>query len=213
MPRVVSWGVQKFSFANDQRRALSLVELLVVLGVISVLVVVSIPLMSGMGQAQALTKATDQLQGQFALARQVAQTKNQNVELRFYLGPNDALLGSQVVASSENGQSQVPETPYTPLPEQVASLSRSSFSTLLTDAPIATTLARGDHWTSPAQDFAYVEFSANGSVNLPVKPAGHQSWTLTLVAQHEAEATSLPANFATFLLNSTTGLVKVVRPE
>lgn len=194
------------------RGGFTLLELLVVLGVISVLVVLSVPMLSSMGQGQALTKASQQMKGQFELARQLAQTKNQRVELRFYLGSGNELMATQVVSLDEDGNSEKPETMVSPLPEQVASLSANPFSTLLTGAPTAKTVDRGDSWTSPSPDFAYVLFQPGGRVGLGAPTSG-QTWTITLVEKQNAEATTLPDNFATLVFRPMTGLVQVVRPE
>lgn len=202
-----------FPFKRHGRQGFSLLELLAVLGVISVLVVLSVPMLSGMGKAQGLTTATSKLKGQFALARQVAMTKNQNVELRFYLGPKNSLQATQVVALDDEGKSEGPESPVESLSQQVAALPAGTFSTLLTDTSVAKQADRNDFWQAPVEDFAYVTFTANGAPDLPSLPTGVESWTLTLVGHQEAEETSLPANFATFVLNPVTGLVKVVRPE
>ncbi len=216
---MVSWGVQRSFPKRRPRQAFTLLELLVVLGVISVLVVLSVPMLSGMGRAQALSKATQQLKGQFAIARQLAQTKNQTVELRFYLDGGTevdsplVLVASQVVAVSDDGTSYQPETPVEPLPDQVAALTSGTFSTLLTRAPTASVTGINATWRTPSKRFAFVEFRGNSTSNLPAPTAGQQAWTLTLVNRQEAKATSLPANFATLLFRPMTGLVKVVRPE
>lgn len=92
---------------RDARKGFSLVELLVVISIIVIILTFTIPATTGLFRGSLLTQGSQMLGDQFALARQMALTRNHPVELRFFKfsdpevpGEGTDIEGESIVHSS-----------------------------------------------------------------------------------------------------------------
>src|SRR5436190_14571461 len=67
-----------------RRSAFSLIELLVVIGIIALVITFAIPSANSMLRGSQLTQGAQQFSDQIAYARQAAIARNRPVEIRFY---------------------------------------------------------------------------------------------------------------------------------
>src|SRR5688572_11545085 len=77
------------------RQGVTVVELLVVIGIIVILATLSAPAVNRVMRASQLTYAGSLLSDHLALARQTALSKNHNVEFRFYQFAEPGAQGEQ----------------------------------------------------------------------------------------------------------------------
>ena len=115
-----SWPVHRFRSA----RAFSLVELLVVVGIIAMLAALATPAFNQIQSAEALSRAGQILGDQIILARQEAMTKNRKVEVRLVEVPETGgekyYRGVQLWLHDEMGIPSKPVTKFTTFPGRVA---------------------------------------------------------------------------------------------
>jgi len=207
---------------RKQQGGFSMVELLVVLGIVAILAAIVIPSIGPLMRSYNLNRAASMLADELSYARQAALTKNADVEVRFYQmgsttytanipfqafrcylsASNQALdqikyLPTQTVIFSQADPANSPTT-FSPI------LDATTYSTVLTTGQ--ETLPGG---TTPT---AYVSFKfrATGGTNLvPVT----SNWYVTLCAQNVAtNANGLPSNYVSVQVDPVTGAQRTYRP-
>jgi uncharacterized protein (TIGR02596 family) len=222
-------------------RAFSLVEMLVVMTIIGIVVAITVPAFTGMGKAQALTGAGNNLLDQFALARQTAVAQNRSVEMRFYkrlehpaqpeasANPRRfrsfrTLAYEEPVRDSAGKMVSVPIALATmqELPTGIVISEEQTFSTLIHDK-YAVTPPRAllkENLSDIEKDVPYqvVRFKPTGGTDLGVNgtPDGDK-WFLTIKADNDPKVGSgtgaRPANnYFTVMLDPVSGRARAFRP-
>jgi uncharacterized protein (TIGR02596 family) len=191
-------------------RAFTLVELLVVVALIAVLSVLVFPAVTSVAKGTALTRASQVVADQFALARQEATGKNRDVQVRFVWkdGQPEGWRGIQLWAASLNDV-----TDYRP----VARIAWLPDGTLISDVPTMSPLIEGP--TIPETNAVFpgrgptkycgFRFRAGGGTDLNFNTSSN---FVTVVHDHDASVTSAPANYAVVQVDPVNGRVRTYRP-
>ncbi len=210
--------------------AFSLVELLVVMAIISVLMFLAIPAITGTVRGSQLTTAGNNLIEQLNLARQTAMTRNCEVEFRFYKVPDSGATVSsppttyriyQSYSLDENGQQTNAITKPIFLPDGVTISSTSTYSSLLPASPsnppysVSGTAAGTSLGLYGPSSYNYMDFHfrANGSTDL--NPNSSSTWFISLINEHDSSVgpTGLPNNFFTVQVDALSGHARSFRPN
>ena len=183
------------------RKAFSLLELLVVIAIISVVSTLAITSISGIQRSTAITSSASQLLDYLSTGRQAAMTLNQPVRIWFCPGAtNDSLLLYRTDTTNAVARELK-------LNERVVISTNPLWSSVLTAAVSGNKTARPK---LPAADCYSFRFMPDGSTDL----AGSDSPTLTLIYRTDADKTSLDnINFFTLQIDQQTGTVRTFRPQ
>jgi len=205
---------------SDGVRGFTVVELLVVVGILALLLAFLTPAVTSLFRASNLSRASSMVADELNRVRQLALTKNRDVEIRFYkLGsksdPNDRqfrAFRSLVVTGTQT--TALPLTGVKHFPEPAIISSDARFSTLIDGSREA--LLQGTETLPSNTSASYVSFliRATGGTNLvPVTGSG-SNWYLTFLLSNAAQSpgTGLPDNYATLQIDPVTGRVRVHRP-
>lgn len=216
-----------------KKSAFSLIELLVVCGIIALIAGFAVPSVVGMMKGSQLTQASQTLTDQIALARQLALTKNRSVEVRFYRfgdpeSPGESpdkpdegkYRGMQLFEVSNNGAA-LPIGKFQRLPTGIV-MSKGALSSLIEKLPErSASSASGDpelpilpgdsKWEYRIVAF---RFLPDGSTDLsPVGGGSGGNWFVTIHGIEQSETLSKPpANFFTLQVDPVSGTTKAFRP-
>jgi uncharacterized protein (TIGR02596 family) len=210
----------------------TLVELLVVMAIIVILIAITVPAFFNMMRTSSLTTGGNRLVDQLNICRQLAMTKNCQVEFRFYQLPdaNAPVASAPSVFrafqgfSLDNGGSQTNAiTKVMYLPSQIYIAANTTASTLLSTnnppyyvAGTSPTTAGNSVGVYPPASYNYLDFhfKADGSTDLT--PTFASPWYVSLANQHDKiqnAASGLPANFITVQIDANTGRARYFRPN
>jgi uncharacterized protein (TIGR02596 family) len=201
----------------------TLVELLVVLAIAVILGALSVPAVTSLMRSSNLSSGGNNLVNQLTLSRQVAMTRNCQVEFRLYQLPdssgNMVYRAFQSFSLDNDGTQTNAITQVTYLPGQIYMVNNSTASTLLTanNPPyvLAGTAAGISLGTYPPSSYNYVAFHFNVDGSTDLNPGSGQSWHVSLANERDATQGSagLPANFMTVQVDAQTGRVRSFRPN
>jgi uncharacterized protein (TIGR02596 family) len=207
--------------AVNKKRGFSMIELLVVMGVIAIILAMAVPAMQSMLAGNKLVQAGDDLASALATMQQEAIKGNEAVEVRFYTFRDMNLpvttpqfrayqFVKKVTATTESNRRSsgasrdgfvvVPLSKIERLPEGVIMLNDSEYSTLITSQK----MIRGEYYA--------FHFRPDGSTTLP--KTGSDQWFVTLVNEADvlASAGALPANFITLQVDAHNGSARKFQP-
>ncbi len=205
-------------------RAFTLLELLVVIGIIVAFGAFVVPAFNQIGAGQSITAAADMLAGRMDLARHISLSENERVELRFFKMPQEgsdataegpretAYTAFQVFRVSDNQ----PIDSLSRLPGGTELVDNAEFSSLLSnenplpDAPGTTRVGKFNNVA-----YKSILFRGDGSTHLKPKPPENvNAWTVTLAESRKLSASgnNLPNNFATVMIDPITGRSTIYRP-
>ncbi len=202
--------------------AFSLIELLVVVAIIGMLLVLSLPSLSGIMGGSKIGVATETVAGALSSARQLAAAKNREVEFRLITMKNPSFLSASSNAMRAVQILEVADGVLRPLgrprvlPEGVIIGSSADMSSLAaltnanavsTDSPIS---GVGTNYS-----YRVFRFRPDGSIDLKSRLTNPSDgkYFLTLFDEKAAPSGNTPpSNFATIRLEPATGAYTVYRP-
>ena len=198
----------------------SMMELLIVIGIIALIAGLAIPAMSNAMKGTALSGAADELQGQLAYASQLASVERRDVLVRFYKLEDDSLPGNdeafrafQVVerqtsteasSSDEDAEDVTPLTKVFWFREGIIISDNPRYSTLVTDSRLEcdrkveiSFRTQGLGRKTRSVDCFAIEFRSGGNTNLDSQEiagdsgdTNRQLWYLTIVNETLAAAST-----------------------
>ncbi|MEM6823187.1 MAG: Verru_Chthon cassette protein D [Verrucomicrobiota bacterium] len=192
----------------QSRRAFSLVELLVVLGIIGVLSTIAIISFGGPSGSFQLTPAANRLKGEINLARHQAMTMNSSYEIRFFQETAGGdYVGYQVYRVDADGNPVAENKPEW-LPQEVTIPAERALSPILTESVIRGTQSSGGPQINGKSYSAFV-FSSSGTLNDVTSVDNF----LTLILKNAPRsAGALPDNYAALSIVPATGYVRLTQP-
>lgn len=185
--------------------AFSLVELLIVVAIILLLAAVSIPAFNSIAVGSNLNRAGQLAGDQIAMARQMAVTRNREVQVRFYQLTNGLTAGWRAmqvwrIEQTANGSSNVAASRVAIFPEGI--ILDSTRSPLLgADANVTGTVSLPAYGSVSYSGF---RFRANGATDASV------TVTNNYVTLRQASGAS--SNYYTVQVNPITGKTTIFRP-
>lgn len=216
-----------------RRTAFSLIELMVVLGVVGLLLAFAAPNLLSLISANSLTGEGQVLRNQFTYAQQIAISKSADVEVRFFkmpdyanARPDEAFRAFQLYQYNQSGQ-LVPISAFFRIRSPVSVHER--LSTLLDPrANGASSKDKKFGFSAPTEgrseapsgeggrlqstQFVAFRFRPDGSTDLPHRTASQDTWYLTLVQGEGAVETTRPDNYLCLQVNPYNGQVSEFRP-
>jgi uncharacterized protein (TIGR02596 family) len=203
------------------KRAFSLIEMLVVMAIIAILGALVAPLAFSVQKSSAMTTAGQLLGNELSLARQEAISHNHDVEFRFYSYSDSTLPGGTpriqaFQAFDYNASGAVtPLSKVIHLPNSIVLDSGATLSTLFAASQLKTWTATDTQPSLPSLGTSYkayvFRFRADGETNLTPFPP--PLWYLTVHPQSDGDAlANPPKNYVTLVLDPVNGHFAVYLP-
>jgi uncharacterized protein (TIGR02596 family) len=204
--------------------AFSLLELLIVIGIIVALTALIAPVTNSMMRGNQLTTSGQSLVNQLSLARQAALTDGHAVQVRLYKLPDHNKADGTpsvyraIQCFSEGDPVMAGGVPTAPLKPLTAPLLfaapvivlDSKVQSSLLNIPASSPGAQQPGVSTYGTNYQYISFrfKPDGQVDIPAEATG-----LTLVLQNDASTPgALPANFCSVEIDPRTGAVRAFRP-
>lgn len=192
--------------------AFSLVELLLVVGIVAIILAFLVPAADQALRGSTLAQSGQMVGDQIASARQLAIARNRPVFVRFYklsgqgVNGEEAYCAVQSMEQREDGTLH-PLSKVNRLHENVQISDSATYSTLIANARDT----GSDTISGQNANYAGFRFLPDGSTDLdPTTPEG---WFLTLVGRAPSGPQGeTPKNFYTIRINPHTGQTRVFRP-
>ncbi len=215
------------------RSAFSLIELMVVLGVVGLLLAFAAPNLLSLISSTSLTGEGQVLRNQLTYAQQIAISKSADVEVRFFKMPDfanarteESFRGFQLYQYNVNGE-LAPISTFFRIRTPVAI--HENLSTLLdARANGASAQEKRFGFSAPNQgrgqapsgqggslqdtEFVSFRFRPDGSTDLPNRTGSGDTWYITLVQGEGAIQSSQPDNYLCLQVNPYNGQVSEFRP-
>lgn len=188
----------------------SLIEMLMVVGIMAILLVISVPAFSSLMSSNNLAQGGQILADQINLARQMASAKNQAIEFRLIRLGGVSAKGYHAVqlwGSDTTGVSR-PLSRLILFPQNIlVSENKTALSTALEYSSEGTMPAGA----GAAGDAPYAAFQIRPS-GVVTPPMPMDDFYFTVVSARHAEAATLPDNYVTVQINPQTGTALIYRP-
>lgn len=193
--------------ARRYRRAFTIIELLVVIGIIGLMLAFVVPAASGIMSGFTLTQHGQDLMDKVSLCRQLAMTQNREAELRIIKvggsgGADDSTTYAyQIWMYDEQGGNPVPHGRIAKIPETI-----EINDTLSPMLDLLVTGQANFPALGGARTYEALRYRVNGTA---LGTFGANNY-LTLSYKKDEKAS--PKNFYTIQVNPITGLISVFRP-
>jgi uncharacterized protein (TIGR02596 family) len=213
-------------------RAFSLIELMVVLGVVGLLLAFAAPNLLSLISANTLTAEGQVVRNQLTYAQQLAISKSADVEVRFYrmpdlanARPDEAFRAFQLFQYNQEGV-LAPISTFFRIRSPVAV--HETLSTLLDPRANGSARDKQFGFASPTTgqdqapageggamrqtDYVAFRFRPDGSTDLPHRTSNRDTWYITLVQGEGAIRSPSPDNYLCLQVNPYNGQVSEFRP-
>jgi len=218
------------------RRGFSLIEMLVVLGVIGLIAGFAVPSITDALKGSTLTQAADLLTAQIATASETSTIENESISIEFYKYADSQIPGStaefrafQLVKRSRDAGTGAEENEFESvsefirLPDGIIILDNPTYSTLVTSpftrcSRTANIPERdGNTGATISASCHRFEFRPNGTTNLRKGKSqtierSRTLWFLTLADEVTSRGNQLPDNFITLQVDPFTGSIRKLQP-
>lgn len=195
--------------ANRKSKGFSLIELLTVVAIIVILVTLTIPAFQSIAMGSSLSRSGQIVADQFALARQMAISRNSQVQVRV-VWLTDSPAGYRAIqlwGQGTNLANFVPLTRMTVLPDGISMASNAALSPLLTDAA---TIKTNDVFPGKGTlGYCGFRFKSGGGTDLPFNATNA---FLTVAYARNSNASALPTNYCIVQIDPVSGRAKTYRP-
>jgi uncharacterized protein (TIGR02596 family) len=222
----------KFS-GRASKRAFSLIEMMIVLGIVGLLLAFAAPNLFSLISSNTLTGEGTVLRNQLTYAQQIAVSKNADVEVRFFrmsdassARTEEAFRAYQLYQYNQEGN-LIPISTFFRIKSPVGV--HQQLSTLLnTGSGGATSADKTYGFDSPraglgeaptgtggrlqATPYVAFRFRPDGSTDLPFRTGNRDTWYITLVQGDGALLTDNPNNYLCLQVNPYNGQVSEFRP-
>ena len=204
------------------KRAFSLIELLVVIAIIGLLASLALPSLTGILGGSKINLGVESVNGALSSARQLAVTKNRDVEVRLIEmtdptspAAGNAIRAVQILEILETGTNPIGKPRVFPSGVIIGSSATMSSLGALTNVPATETDPKVPGVSS--YQYRHLRFRPDGSMNLKSKTelSGTTNYFLTLYDekfQSQVSGNNPPPNFATIQLEPSTGAATLYRP-
>ena len=219
---------------HTERKAFSLIEMMVVLGVVGLLLAFAAPNLFSLLTSSTLSGEGTVLRNQFTYAQQIAISKSSDVELRFFQYADasaaqldDRFRAYQLYQFNREGD-MVPVSSFFRLKAPV-SIHEGRSNILDTGASSgdrkdkkygfiapyggASEAPVGDGGAMLTTQYVAFRFRPDGSTDLPFRTSQNDTWYLTLVQGEGALETDDPDNYVCLQVNSYNGQITEFRPQ
>ena len=195
--------------------AYTLVEMIVVSGIIVLLVSLAVPSILDLLKSMRMTHAAHKVQECLTQAQGMATSFNRDVEVRLYragggfYSEETSGHGIQLFKIGDDanpkvsGVQMIPEGSEERLPVSVQFSLNDTFTSLW-KLPV-----RVEQAQKGIREYVAFRYRPDGSTDLPED----QKWSLSLVPHPADVSSSLPANFAVFMIDPVTGHISSFRPD
>jgi uncharacterized protein (TIGR02596 family) len=223
------------------RSAFSLIEILIVVGIIGIISSFAVPAATKMIRGSDVTRASQMLTDQLSTARQIAVSRNKQVEVRFLRFADPEQPGESVgtAASWKVRGIQLMEVTSSGVPVPIGSMQRLPNTMVINDGPFSSlfgsTSAKPLAFKAPGEidppmprlpadkakryTFASFRFLPDGSTNLKL----NENWYITMhsiadavkldVAPADAADAIRSINYFTVQIDPVSGATRSYRPQ
>jgi uncharacterized protein (TIGR02596 family) len=226
--------MKRYKIKSPASGGFSMIELLVVMGVIAVIMAMAVPAIQSMLSGNKLIQAADDLQSSLATMQQEAIKGNEAVEVRFYSYRDTNLpvtapqfrayqFVKKVTAtlekdressgsSNRDGFRVLPLSKIERLPEGIIMFNDDEYSSLITSPKMIRETRNVRIPDSEDGEYYAFHFRPDGSTTLP--KTGSDQWFVSLVNEADvlANAGGLPPNFVTLQVDAHNGTVREFQP-
>lgn len=220
-------------YSKSGKSAFSLIEMMVVLGIVGLLLAFAAPNLFSLISSNTLTGEGSVLRNQLTLAQQVAVSKNADVEVRFFrmadysaAQTEERFRAFQLYQYNQAGQLE-PISTFFRIRAPVGV--HESLSTILnTGSGGATSVDKKYGFDSPRSGsveaptgeggslkptpYVSFRFRPDGSTDLPFRTGNKDTWYITLVQGEGALQSNDPDNYLCLQVNPYNGQVSEFRP-
>lgn len=193
-------------------RGFSLLELLVVIGLIVILASFAVPAVNSVMQSGNISRATTQVVSSFTLAAQMATSENRPVTARLIAGPDGIYSVIQLVARDAEGQIKALERPAH-LPDTTRISTNATHSSFLGLDEITAT-SDDPQVADLGNSYKYreIEFRPDGRIGVSANNIFSNLWFLTVISANAPADDDLTDNYATVQVDPVNSRLSVYRP-